>query len=286
MRRLLFGIIVWALAVPLWSQKIETALPSRDRVVPVHTALDHLTVIEVGEPVVTVAAGSPVFKIEWRDNRVFIEPTEAGVATNLFIWTSTGRLNYELKSGPVGEMDDAIDYPKLTAAPVKSALPSTSHGTHEYALAPSDFIAPMLGGQPVRSEFLKPSAHGVDIFLKDLFEQKGTLYIRFEIRNNSASAYTPGQPRVATLEGIRSAASLTGRDDWQLSDSEVHKLKASGQLPLTIVDGRLRASTLAPGESTVGVVGVKLQPSSQKARVLRIDFASDGHSPVTASLVL
>ena len=58
MRRFTSGLIVLILAVPLWAQKIETATPNRDRVVPIHTALDHLTVIEVGEPVVTVAAGS------------------------------------------------------------------------------------------------------------------------------------------------------------------------------------------------------------------------------------
>ena len=127
MRRFTSGLIVLILAVPLWAQKIETATPNRDRVVPIHTALDHLTVIEVGEPVVTVAAGSAAFKVEWRDNKVFIEPTEPGVSTNLFIWTASSRLNYELESaGEVGKMDFAIDYPKPTPPPpaAKVANPS------------------------------------------------------------------------------------------------------------------------------------------------------------------
>ena len=127
MQRFTSGLIVLILAVPLWAQKIETATPSRDRVVPIHTALDHLTVIEVGEPVVTVAAGSAAFKVEWRDNKVFIEPTEPGVSTNLFIWTASSRLNYELESaGEVGKMDFAIDYPRPTPPPpaAKVANPS------------------------------------------------------------------------------------------------------------------------------------------------------------------
>ena len=127
MQRFTSGLIVLILAVPLWAQRIETATPSRDRVVPIHTALDHLTVIEVGEPVVTVAAGSAAFKVEWRDNKVFIEPTEPGVSTNLFIWTASSRLNYELESaGEVGKMDFAIDYPRPTPAPpaAKVANPS------------------------------------------------------------------------------------------------------------------------------------------------------------------
>ena len=44
---------------PLPAQKIETETPSRERVVRVQTAMNHLTVIEVAEPVTTVAVGSP-----------------------------------------------------------------------------------------------------------------------------------------------------------------------------------------------------------------------------------
>ena len=82
------------LGLPAWAQKIETQKPDRNRIVRVQTALNHLTVIEVGEPVTTVAAGSSAFKIEWRENKVFVQPTEPSAATNLFIWTVSGRLNY------------------------------------------------------------------------------------------------------------------------------------------------------------------------------------------------
>ena len=289
MQRFLSGLIVLILAVPLWAQKIETATPIRDRVVPIHTALDHLTVIEVGEPVVTVAEGSAAFKVEWRDNKVFIEPTEPGVSTNLFIWTASSRLNYELESaGEVGKMDFAIDYPRPTPAPpaAKVANPSVSHVGGGDPLAKSYEIGPMLGGRPVHSESVKASGHGVDVFLKDLFEQNGTLFIRYEIRNNSNGVYVPGIPRVFALSGVHSPQSLVGRENSQLSEAEAQRLKADGQAPLPVVDGKLRSARLAPGEETVGVVEVKLPPPSQKANVLRIDFSQDGRGPVAATLVL
>ena len=289
MRRFFCGLIVLALAVPLWGQKIETAIPSRDRVVPIHTALDHLTVIEVGEPVVTVAAGSAAFKIEWRDNKVFIEPTEPGVTTNLFIWTASSRLNYELQSaGEVGKMDFAIDYPRPTPAPpaAKVANPSGSHLGAGDPLATSYEIGPMLGGRPVHSESVKPSEHRVDVSLKDLFEQNDTLFIRYEIRNNSNDVYVPGIPRVIALNGVHSSQTLVGRENSQLNEAEAQRLKANGQVPLPVVGGKLRSTQLAPGEATVGVVGIKLPPSSQKACVLRIDFSPAGRAPVTATLVL
>jgi len=287
MHRFLGGLMILALAVPSWAQKIETATPSRDRVVPIHTALDHLTVIEVGEPVVTVAAGSAAFKVEWRDNKVFIEPTESGASTNLFIWTASSRLNYELESaGEVEKMDFAIDYPRPAPPAAKVANPSPSHIGGGAQPTSSYEIGPMLGGRPVRSESVKPSGHGVDVFLKDLFEQKDTLFIRYEIRNNSGVVYVPGIPRVSAFDGVRSPQSLVGRENSQLSEAEAQRVKANGQVSLPVVDGKLRSTQLAPGEATVGVVGVKLPPSSQEARVLRIDFSQDGSGRVAATLVL
>jgi hypothetical protein len=289
MRRFLCGLIVLTLAGPCLAQKIETAVPGRDRVVPVHTALDHLTVIDIGEPVVTVAAGSAAFKVEWHDNKVFIEPTEPGVTTNLFIWTASSRFNYELESASeVEKMDFAIDYPRPATAPpaTKAANPSQSHAGGGDPLAKSYEIGPMLGGRPVRSESLKPSGHGVSVFLKDLFEQKDTLFIRYTIRNNSDDVYVPGVPRVFAINVVHSHKSLFGLGNSQLSEAEAQKLKVNGQAPLPTVDSKLRSAQLAPGEETVGVVGVKLPPSSEKARVLRIDFSPDGRGRVAAALVL
>jgi hypothetical protein len=289
MQRFTSGLIVLILAVPLWAQKIETATPNRDRVVPIHTALDHLTVIEVGEPVVTVAAGSAAFKVEWRDNKVFIEPTEPGVSTNLFIWTASSRLNYELESaGEIGMMDFAIDYPRPTPPPpaTKVSNSSGSRGGSGDSSTKSYEIGPMLGGRPVHSEFVRPSGHGVDVFLKDLFEQNGTLFIRYQIRNNSNNVYVPGLPRVFALNGVHSPRSLVGRENSQLSEAEAQRLKADGQALLPVIDGKLRSTQLAPGEETVGVVEVKLPPPSQKASVLRIDFSQDGRGSVAATLVL
>ncbi len=89
-------VAVTALAWPVWGQKVEVQKPDRGQILHVQTALNHLTVLEMTEAVSTVAVGSPVFKVEWRENKVFIQPTEPNVATNLFVWTASGRFNYEL----------------------------------------------------------------------------------------------------------------------------------------------------------------------------------------------
>src|SRR5439155_14672824 len=101
-------LLMLILAAPL--QRIETQYPDRAKVTRVETAMNHLTVIELAEPVTLAAAGSPSFKIERRDNKVFIQPLEEGVTTNLFIWTSSGRWNYELvPAASVETMHFAVD---------------------------------------------------------------------------------------------------------------------------------------------------------------------------------
>jgi type IV secretory pathway VirB9-like protein len=102
--------------LPIAAQKIESESGDRNRIVHLETALNHLTIIEVSEPVTMVAAGSPSFKVEWKENKVFVQPTEPDVATNLFIWTTTERLNYELEpAAAVDKMDFAIDEtPRIT----------------------------------------------------------------------------------------------------------------------------------------------------------------------------
>ena len=92
----------------------------------VETALDHLTIIEMSEPVTLVAAGSPAFKIERRDNKVFIQPLEENQSTNLFIWTQDNRYSYELiPAGSVEKMHFAIDQAKpKTVEPEAKETPS------------------------------------------------------------------------------------------------------------------------------------------------------------------
>ena len=79
---------------------------------------------------------------------------------------------------------------------------------------------------------------------------------------------------------------LAGSGAAKLSEAEAQKLWAQKQMPLAILDGKLRSAQLGPGEETVGVVEIKLPSSSPKARALRIDFSQDGRGPVAATLVL
>src|SRR5262249_29127496 len=139
----------------------------RTQVTHLQTALNHLTVIELAEQVIQVATGSQSFKVEWRENKVFVQPTENGAATNLFIWTASERLNYELEpAGDVSGMDFAVDQiPVLQPKPV--SMPSTQPSTAEF----------LLTGKPVRLVSARPWRKEIEVTICDWYEKDGRVLI-------------------------------------------------------------------------------------------------------------
>ena len=81
-RALMFALIVSVLAS---ADELKDRQLTRVEVVHVATSLDHLTVLEFGEPVTMAAAGSPAFQIERHEDKVFIKPLKSSAATDLFV---------------------------------------------------------------------------------------------------------------------------------------------------------------------------------------------------------
>jgi len=271
MKRIALSLVVLTITVPpVGAQRIGTETSDRTHIVHLKTALNHLTVIEVGEPVLEVAAGSPTFKVEWRDNKVFVQPTEADAATNLFIWTATQRLNYELEAaGAVSLMDFAVDQ-----ASVHKPEPVQPANTTPPDPVPPSLSELLLRGKPVR---MLPSRQRtpkpVEVWISDLYERDGRLLIRYSVRNHSAQPYQIDNPHVYELDGVHSQQSLYGFVNSQLGDQQVSKLKIKQETPVRVLDGQLQSEQIAPGEEVVGVVALQMASTSTPT-VLRLDFPS------------
>jgi len=277
MKRLVLIFVLLASAlIPARAQRIETETSDRTRIVHLKTALNHLTVIEVAEPVVQVAAGSPSFKVEWRENKVFVQPTEADATTNLFIWTANQRLNYELEpASAVTDMDFAVDQAPVHVEPIKptSATPP----------APPSITELLLAGKPVR---LLPSTQRAskpaEVWISDLYEKDGRLLIRYAVRNHSSEPYSIDTPAVYQLDGVHSPQSLYGLINSQLGDEQAAKLKAKQQTPVKVLDGQMQPTRIAPGEEAVGVVTLQMA-SSTHPTILRFQFPSPKQSETESS---
>jgi hypothetical protein len=273
-----------ALVHPAWAQKIEVQKPDPNRIVRVQTALNHLTVIEVREPVITVAAGSPAFKIEWRENKVFIQPTEADVATNLFIWTASGRTSYELEpAGAVDQMHFAIDEPAPppAPAPAKAVKPPSPAATEVSA---SEVL---LESKPIRTDGLKTPKNRVIVLLKDTFQDDANeLFIRYAVRNGTRQAYTLSTPRVVVINVNGASHAVDQLPNTQLTESAAARIKATSESPLEVIGSKLSAGRIEPGQETVGVVSVKLPTKRNSPTVLRLIFPRDGQDQPTVTMVL
>ncbi len=262
-------------AAPLAGQKIETATSDGTQVMHLKTALNHLTVIELREPVIQVATGSQSFKVEWRENKVFVQPTEADAASNLFIWTASRRLNYELEpADAVSTMDFAVDQP-----PVQVEKPKPAYTPPQPS--PVDML---LAGKPIRLQAAKPSKRPVEVVFHDLYERNGRVLIRYSVQNHGDHAYDVTTPQVYELTGARYPQSLYGLVNSQLGDRESARLTVRQQTPVSVLEGRVCSSHLSPGQETVGVVALRLPPNTEPT-VLRFDFANNDRDPVTAVMV-
>jgi hypothetical protein len=274
MKRLWTILIITAVAMPLSGQKIEREASDRSQIVHLSTALNHLTVIELREPVIQVATGSQSFKVEWRENKVFVQPTESEAATNLFIWTASERLNYELEpAGAVSAMDFAVDQmPLIQPKPASVAPPQPSS---------TDIL---LAGKPVRLESARPSKKPVEVVIRDLYEGDGRVLVRYAVRNRGSHAYDVITPKVFALTGAHYPQSLYGLVDSQLGDHEAARLTTKQETPVAVLEGHVQSSHLSPGQESVGVVAVRL-PSSTEPTVFRFQFANDDHEQIAAFLV-
>lgn len=274
-------VAVAALSWPAWGQKVEVQKPDRGQILHIQTALNHLTVLEINEPVSSVAVGSPVFKVEWRENKVFIAPMDANVATNLFVWTASGRFNYELDApGAVREMDFAIDQPAPDPPSAKSVLAPSAMPEGPKA------TEVLLDSKSVRTDGLRFGKQRVGLLLNETFQYKDQLFIRFTIRNESKQPYAPGTPQVVAVNPQHYRESLYALSNSQLGDRDTAKLKTNGQFPVEVVKSEIRAARVEPGHGTVGIVAVRVPEAHGAPLVLRLVFPATPAGPLSATLVL
>ncbi len=278
MKRFLIILIITALTgawVPLLAQRIERETGDHPQIIHLKTAMNHLTVIELREPVIQVATGSQSFKVEWRENKVFVQPTESDAFTNLFIWTASERLNYELEpAGEVATMDFAVDQVPLAQPKPASVVPPPQPSPTEILMAE----------KPVRLESSRPTRKPVEVTIRDLYEGDGRVLVRYAVRNRGNHVYDVSTPQVHELTGVHYSQSLYTLVDAQLGDQEAARVTAKRQTPVPVLEGHIQTEHLSPGGESLGVVALHL-PSSTEPTILRFQFANDNKQQIAALLV-
>jgi hypothetical protein len=263
------------------AQKIETTRASRDRILRVETALNHLTVIEVPDPIVMVAAGSPAFKIERRENKVFIQPLEEEQSTNLFIWTAGQRYSYELApAGSISAMHFAIDHREPASVAQEDSPAESLTDSSEAA------VNTLMRSVPVRWQGSKPDDHRVTVVFKDVLKLADRWLIRYGVSNRSGESYPLRAPRIVLLKEASSRLSLLPLSGAQLGPREASQVRSQRQEVIDPVQAPTEASTIAPGQEAVAVIGIPPLAKSARPTVLQFQFPADRRGRVTGTLVL
>jgi len=280
---LCWAVLLGISVVGVQAQRLETQTTDTRKVTRVETTLDHLTVIELGDPVTMVAVGNQgAFTIERRENKVFVKPVEEGVKTNLFIWTTAGRFSYELvPAASVEQTHFAID--QAPAAIVAEASAPEEEPAADLAPLPVEMLTK---ASPIPLAGNRETVGRVEISLRELFRDGDHLYLRYGLINHSSQTYLPGRPAALRLSGIRSVQSLVPFDGYQLGERIVRSLKSADAAPLEVPDaseiGPVAAGTYALGWLVVNAPAKNATGGS----LLRLEFAADTKGPVEATLVL
>jgi hypothetical protein len=156
--------------------------------------------------------------VEHHDDKVFIEPLREGVATNLFIWTESRQLTYELDpSGQLATMDVLI---RTEPAP-------KSHSVAPASVEPSDveirkmaslvLAQAMMGVQGVARDGSRPVPDRVQVDLEQVYRAKDQLYIRYSITNQTKEPFRLTTPDVSAPLPTQLPISLLSLRNHQLS---------------------------------------------------------------------
>ncbi|MGH9584370.1 MAG: hypothetical protein ACRD4O_15710 [Bryobacteraceae bacterium] len=250
-RHLLFeGLLSGVLCVSgLRAQRMTSVSVAPGVIVPVHTAKNHLTVLDLDNPIEDVAAEHTGFDIQWRGHTVFVLPKDATQSTSLFVWTKNGRVVYELlpPSTTIQNMDVTVDTHFRSHASAVKAASAPANARNPF---PSDLF---VRAQPV--EYAKKPKHGSHLLISDVYRCQDSLFLLYEVRNNGPANLRVDGPPVVTAASV---SHISANTPVQLSPGKAARIKTGAPLPL--IAERSSGSSLAPGQSGRGVIGVHIPP--------------------------
>src|SRR5437868_83080 len=271
-------LVVMMYAVFVSAEELKVSHPENE-VIHVATALDHLTVLEFGEPVTMAAAGSSAFQIERHEDKVFVKPLKTGASTDLFVWTASRRFAYELESpGEVKNMSFAIDNR------IPAPKPANNSNSKLEEVADMMLARAFLGAERVDSSSIKTEKGRVTARIEQVFQSKNTLYIHYSIRNLSARQYRVIAPTVSQTLATKAKISFKSLEHMQLDGTLLRKLGDLKESSVTPARTEIQTEDIRPGEETQGVVALRGQIASPT--IFRLTFGAVGSHPIQATLVL
>ena len=247
----------------------------------VQTALNHLTVIEAGEPITMVAAGSDAFEIERHGNRIFLKPDKAGVSTNLFVWTEHGHSIYEL--APAGEVQqmDVLIRSGMRYDVMASSARTSAEGSKE--IADKVLTEMLLNAAPVKAVNLKTRKNRVNVKLDSVVHDQEEIYVRYKVTNRTSVPYRLGAPAVALVRGTETPDTAIAANT-QVGEGYLSHLGTVTSAHVPVLRSDITEKDISPGRTVSGVLAIP--QAAGGSHLYSFSFGADAKAPVIAAGML
>ena len=258
---------------------------SPNGVTPVHTALDHISIVILPERITRVAAGSDAMQIEWHDKSIFIKPLKSGQSTNLMVWTEHQMSTYELEApGDVQNMSSVVDE---SASPIPHAQAESRPSPVEVQKVTDSVIgSTLLEMTPVVvSHGVHPAKDCVSVQIKETIREKDSLYVRFSVTNAGTHPYRITSPDVFTIVPSKNAELLGSMKDLQIPEQATYQFRSTETAQVLVRGAAIPHKDVAPGATVEGVLTL-VPPDTTKSRVYEFVFQNDGTRRIQATAVL
>lgn len=253
----------------------------------IETSLNHLTVLEFGESVTTLAIADPdSFQVERHEDKVFVKPLREGVSTNLFVWTASRELSYELDpAGQLAAMDVLVrtgPAPNPHAGALAAAEPSDAELRKIASLV---LTQAMMGVEEIAHDATKPSADRVQVALEQVYRVRDQLYIRYSVTNQTKAPFRVTTPDVCTPLPTEQPISLVSLRNHQMSSQTFAAFKARTAPGISVMQAETSTRDLAPGEKTTGVISIE-SSTDNPPQIYQLNFGADQNGPLMVEVVL
>jgi hypothetical protein len=260
-----------------------------DRVTPIHTAFDHISVIALPEKITRVAAGSQAMQIEWHGNDVFVKPLQSGQSTDLMVWTEHQFSTYELEApGDVKQTTFVLDE---TSSPIPQGTRAGTVGAADPPAKATDQITEsaigttLLQVTPVTARDVHPAKDGVSVSIRDVVCGGSSFYVRFAVTNSTTLPYRIEPPDVLEIAPHQSADLLPSMRDEQIAAKTAAQFGANQTAQVSVRNTEIPQKDLSPGVTAEGVVEIQPEDAA-KPGIYEFDFGADGGHAVKATAVL
>jgi hypothetical protein len=254
----------------------------------VHTALGHISILELPEKITRVAEGSQVMQIEWHGNSVFIKPLKTGESTNLMVWTEHGVSGYELEApGSVANMSFVIDQTNSSAATNNAAGGSARAPSKQEVQSLSDTLigSTLLETSPVIARGIEAPRDFVSVRIKEVVRDKNSLYVRFAVTNTGQHPYRVHSPDVYTITPTKKAELLPGLRNEQIAEEATYQFQSRQTSQVPVRGTELAEKDVAPGATVEGVLTLE-PPEPNITGVYEFVFLNDGSHRIRVTAVL